>query len=224
MRASYPMLLLLLLAACEAPPPPSKELAADDYRIGHPLSVAPAQAQLRLDTGDSALNVEDRRRLQDFALNYIRRGQGSITVSAGGVGKDDLSAQNYAESIAADLLAEGVKPRELSLWLVVGDRSVGPGQALLTFQTAVALLPECGDWREASGNRSPPNFGCAMQRNVGAMLADPRDLRGPHSADVADAARGDVIMDRMSRGEGSWSYPLPLTFFNHMDATKSKGN
>ena len=213
---------LALLSACSETPSADK-LMADDYRQHHQLGVAPAVAQLRLASDQAALSGDDRRRLHDFAVQYVRKGHGTISVSTGGAGREDKTAQAYAQAIAIDLQIEGVKPRELSLWLVVGDPLTAPGQASLTFATSVADLPECNDWSNEGGQVSASNFGCAFQRNLGAMISDPRDLERQHGAMVADAARGDLIMDRVGRGEGSWTYPLPVTTFNPFDATKYGG-
>ena len=42
---------------------------------------------------------------------------------------------------------------------------------------------KCGDWSEdlaySADNLTPKNFGCAVQHNIAAEIADPRDLMGP---------------------------------------------
>jgi pilus assembly protein CpaD len=44
-------------------------------------------------------------------------------------------------------------------------------------------------------------FGCALQANLAAMVADPADLAAPRRADPAEAARRTVVLDKYCRGE-----------------------
>ena len=64
----------------------------------------------------------------------------------------------------------------------------------------------CGDWSEnlafTADNLTPQNFGCSVQHNIAAMVADPRDLLGPRRAWVrCDTARRATVMDNYEKGE-----------------------
>lgn len=58
--------------------------------------------------------------------------------------------------------------------------SVAPGQARVVLTRSVASVPGCPDWSHtAEGNDSNstnPNYGCAINGNLAAMVADPEDL------------------------------------------------
>ena len=44
------------------------------------------------------------------------------------------------------------------------------------------------------------NLGCAVQHNIAAMVADPRDLLGPREAGPADSVRNATAMDLYEKG------------------------
>lgn len=57
---------------------------------------------------------------------------------------------------------------------------VQPGQARVVITRSVASVPGCPDWSATSDmnytNGTSPNFGCAVNSNLAAMVADPQDL------------------------------------------------
>ena len=50
-------------------------------------------------------------------------------------------------------------------------------------------------------NDTPKNFGCSVQHNIAAMVADPRDLLGPGPMGPVDTARRATVMDHYEKGE-----------------------
>ena len=69
------------------------------------------------------------------------------------------------------LLADGAPPTE---------GYVAPGQARVVISRTLASVPGCPDWSAKSdvnyGNATYPNYGCAVNSNMAAMVADPSDL------------------------------------------------
>ncbi|TAD72773.1 MAG: pilus assembly protein CpaD [Sphingomonadales bacterium] len=55
-----------------------------------------------------------------------------------------------------------------------------PGQARVVITRTTASVPGCPDWSAKSdmnfNNGTSPNFGCAINSNLAAMVADPQDL------------------------------------------------
>lgn len=58
--------------------------------------------------------------------------------------------------------------------------SLQPGQARVVITRTSAAVPGCPDWSAKSdmnyNNGTSPNFGCAVNSNLAAMVADPQDL------------------------------------------------
>ena len=62
----------------------------------------------------------------------------------------------------------------------------------LTYIRSVAVTKECGDWStdmaDTSSNEPYPNFGCATQNNIAAMVVNPNDFVVPRPTTPALAA------------------------------------
>ena len=62
----------------------------------------------------------------------------------------------------------------------VADTLVPPGKARIIVTRAVATVPGCPDWSGKSdvslGNAVSSNYGCAVNSNLAAMVANPQDL------------------------------------------------
>jgi len=58
--------------------------------------------------------------------------------------------------------------------------NLAPGQARVVITRSTASVPGCPDWSAKSdmnyGNALSPGFGCAINSNLAAMVADPQDL------------------------------------------------
>ena len=62
----------------------------------------------------------------------------------------------------------------------VTDGFVGPGQARIVLTRSTASVPGCSDWSHTQewnpDNSTNPNYGCAVNGNLAAMIANPEDL------------------------------------------------
>ena len=58
--------------------------------------------------------------------------------------------------------------------------AIAPGQARVILTRSTASVPGCPDWSHTAegndANATNPNFGCATNGNLAAMIADPEDL------------------------------------------------
>ncbi len=211
-----PLLLapLLLLAACGQP----VNLAEHDYRLAHPLAVSESQAVLALAAADVPVLTDGRNgRVERFVDDYVRRGHGPVTVAAGAKGPEDQAARDTATRLSAGLIKAGLRPGELAAELVIDDPALPPGQARMSFGMTTVRLPECGYSGVDMTNPGVGNFGCATQRNIGAMLSNPRDLVHAAGSDPGrDAARSVDVSARYRQGNAYWSAPLPALSLQDM--------
>ena len=69
----------------------------------------------------------------------------------------------------------------------------------------VATASPCGVWTQdigkSYGNLTTPNFGCATQNNLAAIVSDPRDLITPRGMTPADVGRRSIVLDKYREGE-----------------------
>ena len=59
----------------------------------------------------------------------------------------------------------------------VTEGEIGRGAVRVIVSRSTASVPGCPNWHgSASGNATSPNYGCATNSNLAAMIADPSDL------------------------------------------------
>ena len=79
----------------------------------------------------------------------------------------------------------------------VSTGAVGPGAVRVIVSRMRASVPNCPNWsvpaQPNSQNRSMSNFGCSVNSNLAAMVANPQDLlngrEGPAASDGVDGAK-----------------------------------
>ena len=120
--------------------------------------------------GDSLPVSEQQRLLAWFDSMDLRYGDKIAVEDPGyGEGVRDNVAQ-LAERYGL-LLTDGAPPTE---------GYISPGQARVVISRTLASVPGCPDWSAKSdanyNNATYPNYGCATNANMAAMVANPEDL------------------------------------------------
>ena len=99
--------------------------------------------------------------------------------------------------------------------------AVLPGTVRVVVSRRRAVVPNCPDWSRVSQpnyyNKNIPNFGCAVNSNIAAMIANPEDLiHGREAAGTSnvDTAERAVIFYRSTPPSGT----------KGLQATSTKGN
>ena len=183
------------VAACSSPAFNGPEQAFDvDKR--YPITVQPRMMSLSLPyNGQALLDQNTGGQLARFAEDYLSHGSGSIGVSG---------PNNAASNLVVEGLLEiGVARTQI----MVGPNTSGAANndVRVTYIRYVAEAPPCGDWStnlgQSASNTRPPNFGCATQHNIAAMVADPRDLVAPDTSGQADAQRRLTVLEKYRAGE-----------------------
>lgn len=191
---SLPVLavLALVVAGCA-------DLADHDYRLRYPIGVEQHTAILDVGPLDA-----DQDRIAAFAGDFLKTGgDGKVFVTVNGRTSDDADAIAMAQDIGATLRGLGLAAGEIELRLTVGDAA--ERRAVLTYAFYVARPPECSQYsRDITTNldNSPTdNFGCSIQRNLSAMIANPRDLLGPQDGGAGRyGGRSVNVVDKYQRG------------------------
>lgn len=97
---------------------------------------------------------------------------------------------------------------------------VAPGSVRVVVSRTRASVPNCPNWSEQSqpnfANHSMSNFGCAVNANLAAMIADPNDLVwGREGSGIGDA-------DTASRAIRSYRNAKPTGESGLLDVSTSK--
>jgi len=198
----HPLRLLALggalaLAACAEvprdryPPPPA-----------HTILVMPRPASLTVPgVGPSGrLDPADRERAAVFLESYRERARGPLSLSVTGL--DPAAARRTTEALTRLARRHGVPATAIA---ATASAAGTPG-ATLGYTDFVAVPPECGG--EVGTIYDPDNavslnHGCALQRDLAAMVASPADLVSPRSASPTDGARVARVIDAYRQGQNT---------------------
>lgn len=223
-RPSFRLLLglclLLALSACAD--------ESGDWRAHQRLVVERRPVSLILPMqDDSVIRSEDFSRLQSFVDVFINRGEAplSVAVAAGEDEEAQMTAKRQASRMNELLSAMGVEAGMLKVGTVPASAAAVAGTARLGYDIYAVRVPQCGDWSDNSSfsplrNDPSPSFGCAVTRNIGLMVDNPRDLVRPHAMDGRDAARGATIIGKYRAGEETVSKGVVTTGISTVGASQ----
>ncbi len=183
---------VLMAGSCAAPYNDGSIVA--DGLANHPITVAPHFQSIRVAFSDASagLTPEDGAQFNGFVEDYLSRGDGSISVNAPRGPNSTAALTWFGEHLARMGVPRGR--------ILVGTRDTvdGDGRVEIGYIVYAARSDRCGDWphdaSDTSGNLPLPDFGCAVQHNVAAMVADPRDLVAPRGMDAGDATRRETVV------------------------------
>jgi pilus assembly protein CpaD len=152
----------------------------------HPISVVKDTARIELVPHRGGLTRLERNEVARFAQSALAAASRSIGLS------HPRNASATAAEVRSLLVSEGVPSR-----MIVATAYDGSGPVSLSFSRTVARTEPCGDWNEnlarTGENESFPNFGCAHQQNIAAVVADPNDFVTPRAETPTDAPRKSQI-------------------------------
>lgn len=145
----------------------------------HPIGIAADTATLELPpmTGEPGARSQHMVSTMRFLRRYRQEAQGPLTVAV--PRHRGPGIERRIEDIRRVARMTGIAPDRLRI------TSAGHygGMVLLSYDRLAVAAPVCGDWSE-DVTRNPdnipyPNFGCASQRNLAHMIANPTDAVFP---------------------------------------------
>ncbi len=143
----------------------------------------------------------------DYTLDLQSRGNGLSPVERGRLAAwFDSLGLGYGDRVSVDdpLAGDGTRrdvarvAADYGLLLAYGAPvtvgRVEPGTVRVIVSRSSASVPGCPHWQGRGGtNSTSPNYGCATNSNLAAMIADPSDLvlgqAGSGTGDAATAAK-----------------------------------
>ncbi|MEM6381511.1 MAG: CpaD family pilus assembly protein [Pseudomonadota bacterium] len=209
LRATLAGTALLTLVACNAH---TSSVGSYDPRFlnydqRHPLTLQQQERMMPLLVGANAqrLTQGDRTALTGFVRSYQSQGEGSLKLRVP-TGSQNAHAARAALPDIHDVVASaGGHPGHVRVeYYSVGDPNAH-APIMVIYDRLAAVTNQCGQW---SDSFNPPfehsdyyDYGCASQSNLGAMLADPRDLVRPRGMGRPDAGRRAEVLAAYRRGE-----------------------
>jgi pilus assembly protein CpaD len=182
-----------------------------DYRARHPITLKEGEHSVDIFVGRNrgGLTPNQRADVLAFAQEWRHEATSGIVIDVPHGGPTDRAAADSLREIHSILNASGVPQRAVYV------RAYRPSPSSLAsikinYSKLVAHAGPCGLWPHDLGpdfdstynnNRPYWNLGCATQRNLAAMVANPADLVQPRGESPAYEARRTVAIDKWRQGE-----------------------
>ena len=165
------------------------------------LQVEPGLDRIALAVHEDGLSANQQAALRDLAGRYAMSGTGWVSVQ--GPSGDDPASARQTWAVREALQASGVPGERIR---VVGYDAPDPRAPVLAgFETVRAVIPNCAaEPRNMDGrysNAPSAGLGCAVNANLAAQIADPRDIVAPRGMTPADPGRAAVVFDHYRKGE-----------------------
>lgn len=179
----------------------------------HPIMVSqePAIINIPVVRGSQGLTPQQRAEVIEFAGRYRASDAGNsrVVVSVPSGAPNEVAAMGASEDVR-QLLLEGGFPESAVSVEAYHDENGAQPPLRVAYMRYVAKGPECGhDWSENlaknARNIGHPNFGCAGQHNLAAMVANPADLLGPRTVGERYSDRRDAVMENWTKGKTTGS-------------------
>ncbi len=172
------------------------------------VSIDAHPEELLLAVHADGLSLNQAQALQSFVQNWASDEAGTIRVrtplARGLPPQAAAEADRMALSARDFLVAQGAPAHRVE---IAAYDSTGAASApvVVAYDRYQATTPVCGENIEnltrTMMNRPMTNFGCAVNSNIAAQLANPEDLLRARGSEPVDAARRGVVLGKYRRGE-----------------------
>lgn len=183
----------------------------EDYRQRHPITLQEGEhaVDVFISRNRGGLTPDQRADVLAFAQTWKHESTSGIAINVPIGGPTNRAVADSMREIHSILAASGV-PRGV----VLARRYPTPPGSLavikLKYTRLTAKAGPCGLWPKDLGpaggevylqNKPYWNLGCATQRNLAAMVANPNDLVQPRADAPIYTARRSVALDKYRKGE-----------------------
>jgi pilus assembly protein CpaD len=211
-------MLLLLAATLGACTHANDEITASvpaDYRQRHPIVVQEADRTIEVfvGTGRGGLTASQRTDVTAYAQTWLNEGTGAIVVDLPVSTPNARAATQSLRDIQAIFSSVGVPARGVTIRRYTPPDQRQFATIKLNYPKIIADAGPCGVWPEDLGpsfrnpiyqeNRPYSNLGCAYQRNMAAMVANPADLVQPRPESPSYTMRRQTVLGKYSKGEST---------------------
>jgi len=169
----------------------------------YPIGVVPERRKLDLNATGYGLSRPDKQMTEEFILSWRQRGSGGLEVLTPVGTANETEALSVVEEVKAIAYNYGMPVDAVHVVSYRTAQAYAPVR--LAYERMVTTL-ECGAWptNAATDWRNLPyeNYGCATQKNLAAMVEDPRDLEGPRPVwTPRDGERRDTVYEKYREGK-----------------------
>jgi pilus assembly protein CpaD len=191
-----------------------------DYRLRHPIVVEERMRSTEVFVGSfrGGLTATQRADVVNVGQNWLREGTGTITVEVPAHTPNARAAQDSRREVHSLLAATGVPANAIATRNYTPNDPRQFATIRVSYPLIAATAGPCGTWPEDLAgsiknksylsNRPYYNLGCASQRNLAAMVANPSDLVQPRPETPAYTGRRTYALDKYRQGQATaTTYP-----------------
>ena len=176
----------LALAGCETPGQEARSIMFD-YRAHHPIALVEKERTLDVFVGSTrdGLTPDQRAEVLAYAQTWRREGSGNFIIEQPSGTRNSRAAAIALTEIRSILASSGIPAAAVKVrHYRIADRNT-LAVIRINYPHLAAQAGPCGRWPDNLGpgddanhfeNIQYWNFGCASQRNLAAMVANPTDL------------------------------------------------
>ena len=202
--------MALALAGCKTTEDPTRVAGWTlvDSSQRHPILVSqePTTHLIRVRNGANGLTSSQRAQLVNF-INHYRAtdaGNSRLIVSVPSGAANEVGAMQAVGEVRTLLNDHGFDQASISVEAYNAE-GAGDPPIRVSYMRYIAEPPQCGDWSTNLAyeptNLPYPNLGCAQQRNLAVMVANPADLLGPRSETPRSGERRDQVWGKYVTGQ-----------------------
>jgi pilus assembly protein CpaD len=183
-----------------------------DYRVRHPIAIVEKDQKLEVFVGGArnGLTPDQRAEVLAYAQTWRNEGTGRFVIERPSNARNARAAAAALAEIRSILTASGIPAHAVKVQSYRMPEKSMLAVITVNYPRLAAQAGPCGQWPDYLGptddrkhfeNIQYWNLGCASQRNLAAMVANPADLVQPRAEDPVYAARRSAVLDKYRKGE-----------------------
>jgi pilus assembly protein CpaD len=172
----------------------------DDYRTNHPIVISEQEQVIDIPVGiaDERLSASQKIAVRGFMADYDRASAPVVQILHPSGSANERAAADLSGEMVALIAGAGVPKHKIVAVPYHVAEADAAAPIRLSYNRMTASTGPCGRWPadilSDSENRHYANFGCSMQNNLAAQIADPADLLGPRKPTEINAERRGVAI------------------------------
>lgn len=179
-----------------------------DAERRHPFVVDSSQEAYaaRVDGDTVKLDGAPGPNLDAFVADFMHHGSGTIDIAVGRDPAKDIGLRAEVDALRTALRQRGVRGNEIRV-IRTPVQPADDDTIVLSYLRYQARRIDCGQQPTGSGfnprNATHPDYGCSIQANIAASVANPADLERPRQRQPADAMRRSLVIESYRSGEST---------------------
>jgi pilus assembly protein CpaD len=183
----------------------------NDYRDRHPITMKETKKTLVLfvGRGRGGLSPMQRAEVLAFAQTWKRDATGGVTIDRPMGGANERATTDTLKETLSIIVQAGIPNNGIGIrpYEAVGEKTP---TLRLNYPQMTAVAGPCGLWPDDVGpsydpkhfeNKEYYNLGCATQRNLASMVANPADLVQPRAETPSYTAKRVYGVDKWHKGD-----------------------